>query len=72
MKILDWNFGIGAAIGFLLTVFFCFKSGWVCNDQWKAIKQAIEGSLQPSGLGQYQTCLARNQSAISTETTRFS
>ncbi|KAB2091436.1 hypothetical protein ES319_A03G190700v1 [Gossypium barbadense] len=29
MKIMDWNFGIGAAIGFLLCVFFCFKSGWV-------------------------------------------
>ncbi|KAG4159860.1 hypothetical protein ERO13_D02G199000v2 [Gossypium hirsutum] len=29
MKIVDWNFGIGAATGFLLTVFFCFKSGWV-------------------------------------------
>lgn len=29
MQIVDWNFGIGAAIGFLLTVFFCFKSGWV-------------------------------------------
>ncbi|MBA0556930.1 hypothetical protein Golob_026994 [Gossypium lobatum] len=31
MKIMDWNFGIGAAIGFLLTVFFCFKSGWVIH-----------------------------------------
>ncbi|MBA0614050.1 hypothetical protein Godav_014383, partial [Gossypium davidsonii] len=29
MKIVDGNFGIGAATGFLLTVFFCFKSGWV-------------------------------------------
>ncbi|KAB2091437.1 hypothetical protein ES319_A03G190800v1 [Gossypium barbadense] len=29
MKIVDWNFGIGAATGFLLTVFFCFKLGWV-------------------------------------------
>ncbi|GMI74660.1 phytosulfokin receptor 1, PHYTOSULFOKIN RECEPTOR 1 [Hibiscus trionum] len=29
MKIVDWNFGIGGALGFFLTVFFCFKSGWV-------------------------------------------
>ncbi|KAH1098805.1 hypothetical protein J1N35_015726 [Gossypium stocksii] len=28
IKIVDWNFGIGAVTGFLLTVFFCFKSGW--------------------------------------------
>ncbi|KAE8672703.1 Phytosulfokine receptor 1 [Hibiscus syriacus] len=29
MKIVGWNFGIGAAFGFILIVFFCFKSGWV-------------------------------------------
>ncbi|XVF01539.1 hypothetical protein REPUB_Repub04eG0097700 [Reevesia pubescens] len=28
-KIVDWQFGIGAAVGFVLTVTFCFKSGWL-------------------------------------------
>ncbi|XWS68264.1 hypothetical protein CRYUN_Cryun04dG0075700 [Craigia yunnanensis] len=31
-KIVDYNFGFGAAVGFVLTVASCFKSGWVLSE----------------------------------------
>ncbi|XVE49519.1 hypothetical protein DITRI_Ditri01bG0089000 [Diplodiscus trichospermus] len=31
MKIVNWNFRIGAGVGFVLTVASCFKSGWVLS-----------------------------------------